>query len=230
MNKFYASWCERMGLNAYVAGDYKKAENWFRKLEQSEPDSIRVLRNLGVVLLAQGKGEEAEHYLLREEQLYGASFDRHAALADLAYSIGKREQAAARYRSALGEPECTEGGKAYHRRAFLEERLALCQDPVAFAETRKAMELFQRAERLREEGNYEAAAADFLKSFYSDRTNWPALNNAASIYLNQLDSPAKAEPLFRKAFELSGSTQVARNMELCEQARARRSKDGNKDK
>ena len=133
MNKFYASWCERMGLNAYVAGDYKKAEDWFRKLERSEPDSIRVLRNLGVVLLAQGKGEEAERYLLKEEKLYGASFDRHAALADLAYSIGKREQAVVRYARALGEPECALGGKAYHRRAFLEERLALCRDPVAFA-------------------------------------------------------------------------------------------------
>ena len=226
MNKFYASWCERMGLNAYVAGDYKKAEDWFRKLERSEPDSIRVLRNLGVVLLAQGKGEEAERYLLKEEKLYGASFDRHAALADLAYSIGKREQAVVRYARALGEPECAPGGKAYHRRAFLEERLALCRNPIAFAETRKAMELFQSAERLREEGNYEAAAEDFFKSFSFDRTNWPALNNAASIYLNQLDMPAKAEPLFRKAFELSGSTQVARNLEVCEQARARKSKEG----
>ncbi len=49
MNKFYATLCERFGLNAYIAGDYQKAERWFRKLEQSEPTSIRVLRNLGVI-------------------------------------------------------------------------------------------------------------------------------------------------------------------------------------
>jgi len=102
-----------MGLNAYVSGNYAKAEEYFRKLEQSEPNSIRVLRNLGVILLAQGKGKEAERYLLKEEKLYGPSFYRHAALADLAYATGNRKDAARRYQRALKDPECAEGGKRF---------------------------------------------------------------------------------------------------------------------
>ncbi len=81
MPNIVTSFYERMGLNAYVQGDYAKAEAWFRKLESREPDSLRVLRNLGVILLARGDAEGAEAYLLREERAYGPSFHRHAALA-----------------------------------------------------------------------------------------------------------------------------------------------------
>jgi Flp pilus assembly protein TadD len=221
MNKFFAAMCERFGLNAYIAGDYQKAERWFRKLEQSEPTSIRVLRNLGVILLAEGRSGEAERYLLREEKLYGASFYRHSALADLTYAIGKRKEAARRYRLALQEPECAEGGVAFHMRALMEKRLAMCEDEKSYAGTRKAMELFRQAEELRETGDYEGAIQSFLQSFALDETNWPALNNAASIYMNTLKEPVEAEPLFSQAFDLSHSIQVARNVELCRQAISR---------
>jgi len=218
MNKFYAALCERFGLNAYVAGDYQKAERWFRKLEQSEPTSVRVLRNLGVILLAEGRSEEGERYLLREEKLYGASFHRHSALADLAYAIGKRKEAARRYRLALREPECAEGGVAHHMRGLMEKRLVICEDEKRYAGTRKAMELFRQAEELRETGACQEAIQKFMQSFALDETNWPALNNAASIYMNTLKRPLEAEPLFSQAFELSHSIQVARNVELCRQA------------
>jgi len=224
MNRWYAGLCERFGLNAYVAGDYKRAERWFRKLEQAEPTSIRVLRNLGVILLAEGRAEEAERYLLREEKLYGASFYRHSALADLAYATGKRKEAARRYRLALQEPECAEGGSAHHMRGLMEKRLAICEDEKRYADTRRAMELFRQAEGLRQDGAHQEAIEKFLQSFALDETNWPALNNAASIYMNALKQPAEAEPLFSQAFELSNSIQVARNLELCRQAVGREHK------
>ena len=224
MNKLYATLCERFGLNAYIAGYYAKAERWFRKLEQSEPDSIRVLRNLGVILLAQGRSEEAERYLLKEEKLYGSSFYRHSALADLAYATGKRKEAERRYRKALQEPECAEGGKAFHMRLLIEKRLAICEDEKRFAATRKAMDLFKQAEDLRAAGAHEDAVAMFLQSFELDETNWPALNNAASILFNTQSKPEEAQPLFEKAFELSHSIQVARNLELCRQALKRTKK------
>ncbi len=221
MNKLYATLCERFGLNAYIAGDYAKAEKWFRKLELSEPTSIRVLRNLGVILLAQGKPDEAERYLIKEEKLYGASFYRHSALADLAYAIGKRKEAARRYKLALKEPECAEGGKAFHMRGLMEARVGLCEDEKKFAATRKAMERFREAEALRESGSYREAIEAFKESFALDETNWPALNNAASIYMNALKQPQDAEPLFARAFELSRSIQVARNLDLSRQAISR---------
>ncbi len=218
MNKFYANICERFGLNAYVMGDYQKAESWFRKLEQSEPNSIRVLRNLGVISLALGRSEEAERYLLREEKLYGPSFYRNSALGDLAYATGKRKEAEKRYRLALKDPECAEGGKAFHMREFIEQRLAMSEDEKRFANAMKAMEIFKKAEELRESGEHLEAIKYFMESFALDETNWPALNNAASIHLNALKNPAEAEPLFRQAFELSRSPQVARNLDLCIQA------------
>lgn len=221
MNKFYATLCERFGLNAYIAGDYQKAERWFRKLEQAEPTSIRVLRNLGVILLAEGRSEEAERYLLREEKLYGASFYRHSALADLAYATGKRKEAARRYGLALREPECAEDGKMYHMRGLMEKRLAICEEEKRYSDTRKSMEFFRLAEESREAGDHQEAIQKFLQSFALDETNWPALNNAASIYMNTLKRPSEAEPLFSQAFEISHSIQVARNVELCRQAISR---------
>ncbi len=218
MNKFYANICERFGLNAYVMGDYQKAESWFRKLEQSEPDSIRVLRNLGIIFLALGRAEEAERYLLREEKLYGPSFYRNSALGDLAYATGKRKEAEKRYRLALKDPECAKGGKAFHMRDFIERRLAMTEDDKRFCDAIKAMELFKKAQELRESSEHIKAIEYFMKSFALDETNWPALNNAASIHLNMLKNPAEAEPLFRQAFELSRSPQVARNLDLCIQA------------
>jgi len=222
MNKVYAAFCERFGLNAYVSGDYKKAEKWFRKLEVSEPNSIRVLRNLGVILLAQGRPKEAERYLTKEEKIYGPSFYRHAALADLAYAIGNRKEAAKRYKSALNDSECEEGGKAFHMRELMERRRMICEDEKLYSETRRAMDLFVEAEKLRESGSFKDSIETFLRSFSLDETNWPALNNAASIYMNALKRPAEAEPLFARAFELSRSVQVARNLDLCRQAIARR--------
>jgi tetratricopeptide (TPR) repeat protein len=224
MNKVYATFCERFGLNAYVSGDYKKAEKWFQKLEVSEPTSIRVLRNLGVILLAQGRPKEAERYLTKEEKLYGPSFYRHAALADLAYAIGNRKEAAKRYISALNDSECAEGGKAVHMSELMERRRLICEDEKSFSATRKAMDLFIEAEKLRESGAFKDSIETFLKSFSLDETNWPALNNAASIYMNSLKQPAEAEPLFERAFEISHSVQVARNLDLCRQAIARRMK------
>ncbi|MCX8014329.1 MAG: hypothetical protein N3A02_08585 [Rectinema sp.] len=225
MNRLYATLCERFGLNHYISGNYKKAEYWFRKLEQSEPDSIRVLRNLGMILLAEGKPEEAERYLLREEKLYGPSFHRHSALADLAYATGKRKEAERRYRKALQEPECQEGGKAFRLRPILEKRLALCADESRFAATRTSMQRFKEAEALRERGQFEEAVALFKQSFELDETNWPALNNAASILFNKMQKPHEAQPLFEQAFTISGSIQVARNLELCNRAIARAGKD-----
>lgn len=100
----------------------------------------------------------------------------------------------------------------------MEKRLTICEDEKRYADTRKAMELFREAEGLRQKGAHQEAIEKFLQSFALDETNWPALNNAASIYMNALKQPAEAEPLFLQALELSHSIQVARNLELCRQA------------
>lgn len=214
MHGFLPNFYERSGLNAYVSGDYEKAEKWFRKLEEKEPDSIAVLRNLGVILMAKGDAEGAERYLLKEEKIYGRSFHRHAALADIAYARGKRKEAEKRYGLALAEPECAPGGKAEALRPLLGKRLAICGDEEAFAKTRESMKAFDEGQALRDSGEHERAVEAFLRSASLDETNWPALNNAGSIYLNAMKKPAEAVEMFEKAFAISKNIHAAQNLEL----------------
>ncbi len=218
MRDIIGSFQERMGLNAYVSGDYEGAERWFRKLESREGESLRVLRNLGVILLARGDAEGAGRYLRREEERFGPSYHRHCALGDLAYAGGRREEALRRYRAALAEPD---GGGAGASRALLEVRAAACADAAAYARTRGAQERFAAGEAARDAGRHEEALAAFEEAAALDPSMWPALNNAGAVLLNGLGDAARAAPYFEKAFALSGSAQSARNAELARQAAAR---------
>lgn len=222
MLKLISSFEERLGLNAYVQGDYEKALKWFRRLEAAEPDSIRVLRNMGVLLLASGDAAGAKSYLLKEERLYGASYHRHSALADLAYATGDRKEAARRYALALGEPEAAEDGSAAAMRPLIEARLAIAKDQGAFERSRASMERFKAAEAARDSGDPEGAVALFEEAASLDPTNWPALNNAGTILLNTLGDARRARDSFSRALEMSRSPQVARNLDLAEAAAAPR--------
>ncbi len=204
----------RFGINAYMRGDFAKAQAWLEKAGAKEPDSLVVLRNLGLVRMAQGDVAGAESYLLREEKLYGKSFHRHASLADLAYARGKRAQAAKRYALALQEPEVLPGGSAYAIRPLMEKRLELCADDRAFELTRRSMEAFERGQELKSAGKHSEAVEAYRASADLDATNWPALNNAATILLESLGKPEEAAELFERAFEISRSVQAGRNLEL----------------
>ncbi|MEW6548234.1 MAG: tetratricopeptide repeat protein [Spirochaetota bacterium] len=214
MQNFFAMLQERFGINAYLRGNYDAAERWFRKVEARDPDSLSVLRNLGVLMLAKGDAEAAERYLLKEEKLYGKSFHRHAGLADLAYALGKRKEAAKRYALALQEPECAPGGPAAASRPIMEKRLAIASDEKTFENTRQAMRHFQEGQRLKEEKKYEEAIAAFSASVDLDGTNWPGLNNAGSIALDLLGDPERAKAFFQRAFDISRNAQVAANLDL----------------
>lgn len=62
-----------------------------------------------------------------------------------------------------------------------------------------------------------AALALYEEAIELDPTNWPAMNNAATLALNRLAAPEKALELFRRAYALSGAPQVARNILITEQ-------------
>jgi Flp pilus assembly protein TadD len=236
MNSFLASWHERRGLEDYVAGKYASAERHFRLIEAGEPNSIRVLRNLGLILLARGDSEAAAAYLKKEEKLYGPDFQRHAALADLAYATGSRKEAARRYAAALECKEMQEGGKAAAIRPLIEARLEICASEEAFARRGRSVECFAKAQgttggtlpagKKAARGTAataasRAAAAEafalYEEAIELDPTNWPAMNNAATLALNRLSMPEKANELFRRAYALSGAPQVARNILITEQ-------------
>ncbi|PKL08085.1 MAG: hypothetical protein CVV51_10785 [Spirochaetae bacterium HGW-Spirochaetae-7] len=221
MAALFSRFYERFGLNAFVQGEYGKAERWFRKLEVVEPKSMRVLHNLGVILLALGESSAAERYLLEEERLYGPAYQRHLALANLAYACGRRDDAARRYESALSDKEAAPGGEHFPTRRSLEARLETCQDEARWDRSRRSETLFMEAVRAREASKLADAAAFFEEAGLLDPTNWPAFNNAGTIMLNELRQPARAAQLFESALAMSGSAQVAYNLELARTAEAK---------
>ncbi len=218
MLRILSSLYERLGLNAYVEGDFAKAESWFRRLEAAEPDSIRVLRNLGVILMAKGELEEAKAYLAKEEALFGPSFHRHAGLADLAWAAGEREEAGRRYAAALAEPEARKGRRHSASRPLLEARLGICGDPAAFSRAREGLSVFHLGEAAREAGAFAEAYEHFLRAVDLDPSNWLALNNAGTMALNQLAQPKQAVALLERAFAFSPSSQVGRNLQIAREA------------
>jgi tetratricopeptide (TPR) repeat protein len=216
MSAILLAFYERMGIGAYSSGKLDKAESWFRRMEKEEPDSLRVLRNLGAVLLAKGRSEEAEAYLRKEEKRFGESYRRHCAIADLAYAAGRRGEALSRYRAALAEPESAKDRK------ILEARFAICSDTAAYRRAKEAQLAFAQGDRAREAGETDAAISAYEKAFSLDPSSWPALNNAGTLLMNVRKDYAAALKLFQRALDLVQQPHVARNAELAAAALARR--------
>lgn len=214
--KILNSLAERFGLNAYAVGRFDLAEKWFRRLEKVEGESIRVLRNLGVIALAKGDVRTAERYLRREEKLYGATYRRHRALADLCYSSLTREEAAKRYAAALGDDEAKDATE--EERAFLETRLAICSDVQRFESSREGALLFAKGTEAGASGDSDEALKNFLAASELDPTNWPALNNAGVILLSREGGAAKALELFERAAACARVPMISRNIALAKDA------------
>lgn len=213
--------CERFALNAYALGRNDRAISWLRRLETREGESTRVLRNLGVALLAAGETDEAERYLLREEELHGETYQRHRALADLYYCAGKREKALGRYAAAIETTGATDDGCAQglrrEEREFLRRRKAICADPRLFESSAEASRLFARGEIARDGGNPDEALELFLKSGELDETSWPAFNNAGVLTLAAGDA-TRAFELFNRAYAYSPLPTIKDNVEAARAA------------
>lgn len=203
---------ERFGLNAYALGKYELAETWFRRLEKSEGESNRVLRNLGVILMARGNLADAARYLAREEELYGESYQRHRALADLQYASSNREEAGIRYMAALAEREADQLPEC--ERNFLETRIDICADPERFALSRESAGCFEAGEAARDGGDADAALELFIKAGEKDPTNWPAFNNAGVLLIAKEGGAARALEMFACAASFMHLQTIAINLEV----------------
>ena len=206
---------ERFGLNAYALGKYDRAISWFRRLEAAEGGSSRVLRNLGVAFLAAGDTTEAERYLLREEELYGETCQRHRALADLYYCAGKREDALNRYAAAID----AEDAKSLRgeERDFLHGRKAICADALRFESSVEASRLFAKGEIARDGGRTDEALDLFLKSSELDATSWPSFNNAGVLMLSS-GNAERALDLFSRAYACAPLPTIKNNVEVARAA------------
>ena len=219
---------ERFGLNAYALGKYELAETWFRRLEKTEGESNRVLRNLGVILMARGNLAGAAEYLRREEELYGENLQRHRALADLHYASLDREEAQRRYAAAIDERDTADLPDS--ERNFMKARVAICADPARFAHSRESADCFAAAERSRE-ADGDAALELFIKAGELDPTNWPAFNNAGVLLLAKADGTERALEMFTRAAECVHLPTIETNLEsaraaLCAARKAEKGPSG----
>ena len=83
---------ERFALNSFVSGDFERAEKYFLRLKEDDPDRMGVDHNMGLVKLGLKQFAEAEKFFLRDAELFGESYVRSRTLGDLYYIWGRREQ------------------------------------------------------------------------------------------------------------------------------------------
>jgi len=199
----------RRALNAYVLGDYAKAERLFLKLRAKQGDTQLVLRNLGLVRMAQGDLAGAESYFLHELERFGPAPDRLQALADVAYLSGDRQKAARRIKDVLEDPGCT-APKLYGQRA------AICGDAAAYARAMQGKRDFAEGNARLASKDVDGALAAFRRAAAADPTDFAALNNIGGILLNQKEDPAGAAEAFSRALALQPLPMLKRNVALAE--------------
>jgi Tfp pilus assembly protein PilF len=186
---------ERRALNAYTVGDYAKAEQLFSALRAREGETQRVLRNLGLIRMAQGDLAAAEAYFAREVEAFGPAPDRLQALADVAYLSGDRVKARQRMQEALADPGCT-------ARELFQQRADICADAAAHARAMRGKQEFAQANALLAAKEVDKALALFRRALAADPTDFIALNNIGGILLNQKDDPAGAAKAFSQALAM----------------------------
>ena len=120
--------------------------------------------SIAVCLMAQEKFAEAEPLFLEELEDYGECFSRHVNLGDLYYIWGKREECGRYYKLALEESTSAKLSNV------LKKRLAICEDPDAFAMIQESQNLLKEGRRKSREGDFDGAFDCFERSYEKDAT------------------------------------------------------------
>ncbi len=213
---------QRRAFSAYAAGEFEKARRLFRRLLQAQPEAAGMRHNLALTHIALGDYDEAEELLLTELENFGEYYPRVRVLADLYYAAGNREQSREFYERSL-EAEAPEEDVA-----LIRKRIEITSDADAFATVMQAHEAFADGNRLMDEKRWEEAIEEFARAAECDETNVHALNNAGTIYLNNLENPAAAVDCFRRALRWAKLPWVVRNLEQAEKAAAEAQQTGQK--
>jgi Tfp pilus assembly protein PilF len=204
-DRLRARLAERRLLDALTLGEYPRAEALLQALQEREGESQRVLRNLGLVRMAQGDLAEARRLFEREVELFGPSADRLRALAEVAYLAGDRQSAASRIAAALSEPG-NQGSELLGRRA------RVCADPQAHAAAMRGKKDFAEGNRRLAAGDTDGALASFQRAAAGDPTDYAALNNIGGILMNDRNDPAAAIRNFEQARALLDLPMVRANL------------------
>ena len=196
---------ERTMLNALAHGDYAKAEMAIERLQRYEGRTRRIMHNLAVVRMGQGRFAEAEQMFEQQIEDYGDNPELLRALAETAYLGGDRAHAARRTAAALAEPDCPE-------RDLLKRRAAICADADAHATAMAGKKDFAAALALLAKGEKDAAIDAFRRAADADASDFVALNNLGALLMNHAKDYDGAARVFEKALALSGQALMRDNL------------------
>jgi len=204
----------RLALNYMTAGDDRKAEKWYKKLQVMEPESLEVLHNLAAISISLKKFDSAEMYIKREIEIYGESGLRLRILGDLYYFGGSMDKAGRAYGKALtllqqiGNEKTTEN--------FLKKRIRICKDKKLYAMAMESGFFLEKGPGLLKKKKFRDALDLYLKAAEYDKTSYMALNSAGTVLLNNIKDYAGARDCFRKALELADIFAIKNNLALAE--------------
>ena len=197
----------RLALNAYSSGDYTRAEKHFKRIQKISPHHRGVRHNLALTAMGRGDFAAAEPLLLAELEDLGDFYPRLRVLADLYYSWGRFKRAAEFYRRATEDLDAPDEDRHY-----LNQRLAICQDPGAADGAREATRLYHEGTQAQAAGASERAFELFERCVALDPTNHPALNNMGVIRMNDRGDYAGAIEAFEQAYRIQPVEIVRANL------------------
>ncbi|MFQ3619373.1 MAG: tetratricopeptide repeat protein [Spirochaetales bacterium] len=197
---------ERLALNHFVMGKYEKAEEYFRKIQEVQPNKMGIGHNIGLVCLAQERYEEAEKEFLKELNRYGETYIRLKTLGDLYYLWGRREECYKYYTAAL--PLCEQEPD----RKLLEKRIAYASDAATFTKAMDSYRALKKGNAFMAEKSFESSYQEFERAVALDPYNFQAWNNMGALELNYRKNVAKAVELFQRAVEYTSLPAIHNNL------------------
>ena len=202
---------ERLALNNLILNKYEKSEKYFLKIKKKNPHMQGINFNLGIIKFAKKEFLEAEKYFLNEIKLFGETYERLKSVADLYYVWGQREKCNTNYKKALRLCESKKD------KQFIKERLLNSSDSKSFKKVKESNFLFEEGCHLMNDERFDEAKKSFFSSIELDKTNFIALNNLGSIFLNHDKDYLSAADSFEKALEYSDLPILKNNLSLAKQ-------------
>jgi len=213
INKIKIDMYERVAFRCYNLSKFEKAEHYFRKILEIEPDRIGIAYNLGAVCFAMGNLEEAEKLLSEERQRSGNNYEICKSLAEIGWLKEDRHSALTHLKSTLGHAEADCDKK------FISMKIDLCKDDETFMEAISAIDDFKEADKHMAYREYDEAEKLYYSALEKDPSNFLAWINIGVIAMNIRMDYDKAEEAFSKAHEMSDLDVISKNMEKLQKMR-----------
>ncbi|ADK82390.1 tetratricopeptide repeat protein [Sediminispirochaeta smaragdinae] len=196
---------ERRTLNAMVQSQWAEAERYLLKMMKRRPGVLGLNYNMGVVLLAQKKFDQAEALLTQSIDRFGRSLRLCRLLADIYYYWGKGSSAVSWYHKALEEEP------AEKEKKLIQLRLKLLKDEARYSHIAENARLVEEARSLMKSDPAKALEL-YLEAAEYDPSDIESLNNIGSLYMNHMHQSDKAAAFFRKVLDLVDNQAVAGNL------------------